>query len=217
MTAPPAGVIQVNSYRQPLTLGPTTTDRLACMLFAVRFHFRNTIKTAETPMKPHKTTKTTTIDAAGLTELTGLTDRRHRQLAAEGWFAPPVNGRYILRDTIRGLLRRHAERTGTMEETRQARLTKLQEEAALLVLERQQKEGIVLPYEDALGVVRETLLPLRQRLSSLAADCASFCNPVDPLCARAVLDDWVAATLPLCRTPKRDGASTEETTPATKP
>lgn len=34
------------------------------------------------------------ISAAELSSLTGLTDRRHRQLAGEGYFRPPIRGAY---------------------------------------------------------------------------------------------------------------------------
>jgi hypothetical protein len=46
-----------------------------------------------------------TIAGDKLCELTGLTDRRHRQLAAEGYFPPPVQGYYLANDAIRGLFR----------------------------------------------------------------------------------------------------------------
>jgi len=35
-----------------------------------------------------------TITAEQLCSWTGFTDRRHRQLAAAGWFPPPIKGRY---------------------------------------------------------------------------------------------------------------------------
>lgn len=40
---------------------------------------------------------------------TGLTDRRHRQLAEEGWFRPPVKGFYELADVAKGLVRYFSE------------------------------------------------------------------------------------------------------------
>ncbi|HNQ90858.1 MAG TPA: hypothetical protein PKM73_19765 [Verrucomicrobiota bacterium] len=45
-----------------------------------------------------------------LVKLSGLTDRRLRELAAEGWFPKPVNGQYQLVPTIQGLLRYYRER-----------------------------------------------------------------------------------------------------------
>lgn len=46
-----------------------------------------------------------TISGEKLCELTGLTDRRHRQLAAEGYFPPPSAGDYQLKPTLIGLFR----------------------------------------------------------------------------------------------------------------
>lgn len=49
------------------------------------------------------------VAAAALEALTGLTDRRHRQLAKAGYFPPPVRGVYELAPTLRGLFRYYRE------------------------------------------------------------------------------------------------------------
>jgi hypothetical protein len=63
-----------------------------------------------------------TIEADKLCHLTGLTDRRHRQLAKEGYFPPPLRGKYQLIRTLQGLFRYYREvqvkRTGRFEEER---------------------------------------------------------------------------------------------------
>jgi hypothetical protein len=45
------------------------------------------------------------LSAEKLCELSGLTDRRHRQLADEGYFPPPIKGDYQPWPTIRGMFR----------------------------------------------------------------------------------------------------------------
>lgn len=50
------------------------------------------------------------IDTAQLIRLSGLTDRRLRELAREGWLPAPDNGRYQLVGAIQGLLRYYRER-----------------------------------------------------------------------------------------------------------
>lgn len=50
------------------------------------------------------------ITAKNLSELTGLSDRRHRQLADAGYFPPPTGGQYQHLPTIEGLLRYFRER-----------------------------------------------------------------------------------------------------------
>lgn len=51
-----------------------------------------------------------TISAEKLCALTGLTDRRHRQLAREGYFPSPSKGLYQLTPTIAGIFRYYRER-----------------------------------------------------------------------------------------------------------
>jgi hypothetical protein len=51
-----------------------------------------------------------TIDTAQLMRLSGLTDRRLRELAEEGWLPRPNRGEYSLVPTIQGLLRYYRER-----------------------------------------------------------------------------------------------------------
>ncbi|HNQ89032.1 MAG TPA: hypothetical protein PKM73_10495 [Verrucomicrobiota bacterium] len=53
---------------------------------------------------------TGTIAIAQLARLSGLTDRRLRELAVEGWFPKAVEGHYELVPTIQGLLRYYRER-----------------------------------------------------------------------------------------------------------
>jgi len=50
-----------------------------------------------------------TITADKLCALTGLTDRRHRQLAAQGFFPPPIGAHYQLAPTIQGMFRFYRE------------------------------------------------------------------------------------------------------------
>ncbi len=51
-----------------------------------------------------------TIDTTQLVRLSGLTDRRLRELAREGWLPAPNNGQYPLVGAIQGLLRYYRER-----------------------------------------------------------------------------------------------------------
>jgi hypothetical protein len=50
-----------------------------------------------------------TISAEQLCSYTGLTDRRHRQLAAAGYFPPPIMGRYQAGKTLLGIIRYQRE------------------------------------------------------------------------------------------------------------
>lgn len=49
------------------------------------------------------------ISAEKLCALSGLSDRRHRQLAGDGYFPPPIESQYQLVPTISGLFRYYRE------------------------------------------------------------------------------------------------------------
>ena len=49
--------------------------------------------------------QTVTVSALGLSAWTGLTDRRHRQLAEQGFFPAPIRGQYQIDATLTGLFR----------------------------------------------------------------------------------------------------------------
>lgn len=67
-----------------------------------------------------------TITAEKLCALTGLSDRRHRQLAREGYFPPPIDSVYQLGPTITGMFRYYREigqrRSGTQAELKEEKL-----------------------------------------------------------------------------------------------
>lgn len=83
-----------------------------------------------------------TIAADKLCVLTGLTDRRHRQLADEGYFPHPKESQYVLVPTIQGMFRYYRE----LKDKAKGRLTELKElkterEAERLRLENLRLEG----------------------------------------------------------------------------
>src|SRR5262245_55214640 len=56
------------------------------------------------------------ITAEQLCSITGLTDRRHRQLAAAGYFPPPIRGRYQ-GVTLLGIIRYQREQLAKRNDT----------------------------------------------------------------------------------------------------
>ena len=82
----------------------------------------------------------------------------------------------------------HAERT---RETR-AR-------ADLLELERREKERDLVSLAEVQTLMRDILLPVRQRLLALPSEAATRVNPTDPQMARDALQAWVDAALPAIR------------------
>jgi len=123
-----------------------------------------------------------TLGADELCGLTGLTDRRHRHLATEGYIPQPVRGRYPFQPTLAGIIRFHkdqwAKRTGTMAEEKQ-RLIKAQRQMVELHLSRERGETL-----DANEVQRAwafIVMTIRQRFMGMAAKLAPrlpFCKGV---------------------------------------
>lgn len=82
------------------------------------------------------TPKQETIHGDELEKLTGLSDRRHRQIAKAGYFPPPVKGMYQLVATLRGMFKYYQESTtSTMKEK------KIAEEHRKLFLANEETEG----------------------------------------------------------------------------
>lgn len=71
-----------------------------------------------------------TINADKLCALTGLTDRRHRQLAKAGYFPPPKMSEYQLTPTIKGMFQFYREQKAKQrdsdERIKSARAEKLE-------------------------------------------------------------------------------------------
>src|SRR5262245_31682944 len=57
------------------------------------------------------------LSADQLCTLTGLTDRRHRQLADAGYFPPPVRGFYQAAPTIKGMFRYLTEQVAKKDDS----------------------------------------------------------------------------------------------------
>ena len=118
-----------------------------------------------------------TLSAERLCTLTGLSDRRHRQLAAEGYFPPPVRGQYQLTQTVQGLFRyfREQQHRGN-DEFAVERLRKTRAEANLaeirLAKERRDafdRKAVMRCWENILMVVRQKILAIPSKVSSRLA------------------------------------------------
>ncbi len=104
-----------------------------------------------------------------LCELTGLTDRRHRQLAKDGFFPPPLRGQYQLMPTLRGLFKFYrevrAKDTGSLAVER---LRKLKEEADKVALENEKTRGGLVEIEAVYKHFEAVFVAFRARI--LASD-----------------------------------------------
>jgi hypothetical protein len=147
------------------------------------------------------------ISAEKLTSLTGLTDRRHRQLADEGFFPKPVEGEYQRDATIRGVLRFYREwKDRAAGDLAGEKLAKLRTERMIAELKLEQQRGEVIPldemgdyvarlaakWEQLLKLKLETEAPpkligkniveMRRELTLLHDEIRDICN--------SALDEW---------------------------
>jgi phage terminase Nu1 subunit (DNA packaging protein) len=109
--------------------------------------------------------------------LTGLTDRRLRQLAQQGFYPPPNRGVYQREETLRGLFRYYKE--SQERETaalRQEEIGYTRARRRKTELELEQAIGAVVPMECVDFVFANVWLPFRQRLYIIPRDAAYDCE-----------------------------------------
>jgi hypothetical protein len=110
-----------------------------------------------------------TITADQLSNLTGLTDRRHRQLAKDGFFPPPSNGIYKLAPSIQGMFRYYRDlakqkANGYMEE----REMKLRAERQLAEIQLDKAKHKSLEARAVFRAWENIVLTVRQKLLGIA-------------------------------------------------
>lgn len=114
---------------------------------------------------------TQTITSDQLCALTGLTDRRHRQLAKEGYFPPPKMSKYSFVPTLKGMFRYYRE----MNNDDAKKLTVDLRNAHLqhgLDLKRQvtlRKDHVALSVSRAFAAFRSRLISIPPNISARAA------------------------------------------------
>jgi hypothetical protein len=104
------------------------------------------------------------IDAEALSALSGLTDRRHRQLAKAGYFPPPNNGQYPLNATIRGLFKYYRERAKGADPLTQARLAKVESDTELNRLTIDERKRKLVPVDELIPLLGKFLSAARARI-----------------------------------------------------
>ena len=102
------------------------------------------------------------ISAAELEELTGLTDRRHRQLAAQGHFPKPRDGAYETAATIKGMFAYFRNRVSNRSHLEEAETRKRLAEAELKEMELAERKRDYLPREDVLRTWGSVCVTIKQ-------------------------------------------------------
>lgn len=109
-----------------------------------------------------------TIHADKLCSLTGLTDRRHRQLAKAGYFPPPKRSEYQLAATIKGMFlfyrEQAAKKTDSDERIKTARADKLEIQNAALRRDLIPAEEVRRDVTRAFTELKTQLLVIPRRL-----------------------------------------------------
>lgn len=111
-------------------------------------------------------TKNHTITAKELCELSGLSDRRHRQLSQDGFFPAAVKGNYQLTPTIQGLLKFYRE-SFQQSPLNQERMLKIQAERELLTIQIREKQRELVAASEFLEVAQRGLQAMTATVMSL--------------------------------------------------
>ena len=117
------------------------------------------------------------ISAEKLCALSGLTDRRHRQLAKDGWFPPPVRGQYQLIPTLQGMFKYYrTSMDGGTHGTRFREARDMREEARArsAMVKAKMDESQVVPVEEALRLITRSAGQVRTRLLAIPAKAAAL-------------------------------------------
>jgi hypothetical protein len=131
-----------------------------------------------------------TIDAGALSALSGLTDRRHRQLAKSGFFPPPANGQYELNATIRGLFRYYRESSQKQDELRVQQTRKEKALAIRIETENKVRAGRLIEPEIMREEIARAFSLVRQAILSGQAEVPPRANPQDHATALAAWKTW---------------------------
>lgn len=102
-----------------------------------------------------------TIHADKLCALTGLTDRRHRQLAKAGYFPPPAMSEYQLAPTIKGMFQYYREQKAKQKSSKE-RIDKARAEKLEIGNETLKRE--LLPAEEVRRDVTRAFVELKTQL-----------------------------------------------------
>ena len=93
-----------------------------------------------------------TLNGEQVEALSGLTDRRVRQIAKLGYFPPPERGIYDAQLTIRGLFKYYREaRENSTEALNEAKLQKLKADAEMAEVKLAEAKREVIAFTDAQG------------------------------------------------------------------
>ena len=110
----------------------------------------------------------TQIDSATLSRLTGLSDRRHRQIADEGFFPPPSKGLYQFEPTLTGLFNYYKEQNNRGQgELAIERLRKTRAEANLAEIRLAKERKDALDRKSVLRCWENILMTIRQKILAL--------------------------------------------------
>ena len=101
------------------------------------------------------------IAGAKLALLSGLSDRRHRQIAKDGYFPDPIRGRYKFEATISGLFKFYREKQKELREVKQAIAD---EQHRRLKRENDLEDDLVVSRAEVVSEFRKVVEPIKQMM-----------------------------------------------------
>lgn len=123
---------------------------------------------AAAPPQKEKEKRVQLISGEKLEALTGLTDRRHRQLAKEGHFPPPVRGLYEMVPALQGLFRYYREiRDREKEQLIDLKRQKLTSELAMSETRLLRERASVIAWSDVDDLILSISLRQKQKMFTI--------------------------------------------------
>ena len=105
------------------------------------------------------------------------------------------DGRPCLYPLLKWIFEVGLEKSDSFDTIETAKMRDLNASAALKESKMKERSGALVQLGDAEKAIRETLLPVRQRLLAMPGEVAHLCNPADPAHARKALEMWTEANM----------------------
>jgi len=113
-----------------------------------------------------------TISGEKLCVLTGVTDRRHRQIAKLGYFPPPIKGQYQLTATLQGMFKYYRE-LGEYKKNKREAID--DEKHRKLKLENDETAGLLTNTQDLANQIAPKLMKFRDNVYATMENEAPRC------------------------------------------
>jgi len=156
------------------------------------------------------------IGADPLEQLTGLSDMRHRQIAKQGFFPIPMDGKYQFAETIRGMFKYYQEMDQRRGAIKDVKLEREKEKLRAEKVAADRAEEIVVDRATGKQVVTRAFTALKFQVLTIPKKLSQrLALEADPVNVEAILTkevrapfenfqfDWGVMKCPTCEKPTK--------------